>query len=453
MEHSHPASADFALASQRVVLPDGVHPATLLISGDTISAILPYPPHQLAVPLEDVSPKVIMPGLIDAHVHINEPGRTHWEGFDTATRAAAAGGITSLIDMPLNSSPVTTSPEALQQKMEAARQQIHVHCGFYGGLVPQNVDSIQALLDSPVLGVKAFLAHSGIDEFPNVSKGDLQKAMPPIAASGLPLLVHCELEAARAVPPIRPEKTRQYTTWLHSRPDSWEVIAIRQMIELCAKTHCRTHIVHLASQQALPAIRQAKTSGLPLTVESCPHYLYFDAETIPEGATQFKCAPPIRKATTRAALWQALAKEEIDFIASDHSPAPPELKCLESGDFVKSWGGIAGLQFLLPVIWTAAIQRGYSIEQLTNWLATRPAAFLELSQKGSIAPGKDADLCVWNPNEQFTVSKESIAFRHSVSPYIGEQLLGTVFQTYVQGKKVYENGTFANLQQGKLLLK
>ena len=448
-------SADFAITSQRVVLPEGIRPATIMIKEGLIQDVQAFQNNASTDQhYQNVGNAVIMPGIIDAHVHINEPGRTDWEGFDTATRAAAAGGITSLIDMPLNSSPVTTTVEALQQKIKAAKGKLHVNCGFYGGLVPANADDLSALLESDVLGIKAFLVHSGIDEFPNISKADLQIAMPQIAAAGIPLLVHCELEPGENKSLTDSIQPLAYATWLASRPDSWELEAITQMIQLCQQTNCRTHIVHLATAKALPHILEARKAAVPLTVESCAHYLYFAAEQISDGNTAFKCAPPIRHSSHREALWQALDEGLLDFISSDHSPAPPAIKQLDSRDFMKAWGGIAGVQFLLPASWTAAQQRGFTIDQIAAWLSTNPARFLGLQErKGQIAPGYDADLCIWNPEASFTVQKEDIIFRHPISPYIGERLLGSVMQTWVGGQKVFDNGTFTKLQHGRIILR
>ncbi|MEK7256692.1 MAG: allantoinase AllB, partial [Bacteroidota bacterium] len=372
-----------------------------------------------------------------------------------ATRAAAAGGITTLVDMPLNSSPVTTSPENFKLKLAAAEGKSHVNVGFWGGVVPENASEMEALLRSGVLGIKVFLTHSGIEEFPNVTAADLRKAMPAIASSGLPLLVHCELEPT--FPKVsnfrKGASPTKYQTWLNSRPKSWENAAIRLMIDLCRETGCRTHIVHLSSAEALPDIISAKKEGLPLTVETCPHYLFFCAEEIPDANPLFKCAPPIRERSNNEQLWAALADGVIDFIATDHSPVPPEMKCLETGDLMQAWGGIAGLQFLLPVVWTAARQRGFSIENVVKWLVESPAEFLGLNErKGKIAVGYDADLVAWQPEAEFEVRAEDIFFRHKITPYFGRRLFGKVKQTWVGGVKVFEEGQFLKPNQGKLIL-
>ncbi len=344
-------SQAFSIFSNRTFLDGHLQPATVFVKNGRIHSIEKGKVEPSDCPFEDVGNAVLMPGLTDPHVHINEPGRTDWEGFDTATKAAAAGGITLLVDMPLNSSPVTTTVQNFQQKLTATQGKLHVNCGFWGGIVPANAGDMESLLASGVLGIKAFLTHSGIDEFPNVTEADLRKGMGAIAESGLPLLVHCELETASAVSIAN---SANYKNYLASRPKAWENAAVDLMISLCRESNCRVHIVHLSSAEALPSIIGARAEGLPLTVETCPQYLYFNAEHIPDADTRFKCAPPIRERENNERLWQALADGHIDFIATDHSPAPPELKLLESGNLMKAWGGISSLQFLLPIVWTAA---------------------------------------------------------------------------------------------------
>lgn len=441
--------------SRRSWLEGKLQPATIFIQNARIQSIQKGKPDHLPYPLEDLGDAVLMPGILDAHVHVNEPGRTHWEGFDTATKAASAGGVTTLVDMPLNSSPVTTTPENFRLKLAAADGKTHVNVGFWGGVVPENAGEMQALLRSGVLGIKAFLTHSGIEEFPNVTAADLRKAMPAIAKSGLPLLVHCELASPDSTFPtgvgtVRIDDPAAYQTWLDSRPKSWENEAIRLMIDLCRETGCRTHIVHLSSAEALPDIIAAKKEGLPLTVETCPHYLFFNAEKIPDANPLFKCAPPIRERSNNEQLWAALAEGVIDFIATDHSPAPPEMKCLDTCDLMKAWGGIASLQFLLPAVWTSARQRGFSIENVVKWLAESPAEFLGWSyRKGKIAVGYDADLVAWQPEQDFEVQAEGIFFRHKITPYLGGRLFGKVTQTWVGGEKVFADGRILKLNQGQ----
>lgn len=436
---------DQALYSTKVFTASGFKAATVLTSGGKITEVRTGRSAPEGTALEDLGSKILMPGLVDMHVHINEPGRTHWEGFETATRAAAAGGITTLIDMPLNSSPVTTSPAAFEEKLAAARGKIQVNCGFWGGVVPGNAGQLQPLLDSGVLGIKAFLTHSGIEEFPNVQAADLRKAMPLIAAKGIPLLVHCELDSLHDGLAHFKQHPFEYQAFLRSRPAHWEQQAIELMIDLCRKYRCKTHIVHLSAATALPVIQAARAEGLPLTVETCPHYLYFHAEAIPDRAPLYKCAPPIREKANQEQLWAALRNGLIDCIATDHSPAPPELKAVASGNLYQAWGGISSLQFLLPAVWTPAQQRGFEVPQLVQWLCTRPAEIAGLShRKGKIAPGYDADLVVWDPDAGFTVQKEMIMHRHKSMPYLGEVLQGIVLRTYVGGHKVYDQGQWTD---------
>ena len=444
---------DFAIYSRRVVLPDGIVPATIFVKNGKIVRIIEGKVVNAECPLESVGKQVLMPGCIDAHVHINEPGRTEWEGFDTATRAAAAGGITSLVDMPLNSDPVTTTADDFVEKINATSGKLHVNCGFWGGLVPGNADELEGMIKMGVLGIKAFLSHSGIDDFQNVLRHDLNEGMPIIAAYDLPLLVHCEIEDLDRDNSRLEKNPTSYKAYLKSRPKSWENKAVELMVELCEKHNCKTHIVHISSAKALPTIWAAKSAQLPLTVETCPHYLYFCAEEIPDGNTLFKCAPPIRGQKNNEQLWQALNDDLIDYIATDHSPAPPDLKEIESGNLLKAWGGISSLQFLLPIIWTSSKKRGHGFEDIVNWLSDRPAQLAGLKTKGKIAVGYDADFVVWNPEEEFTVTKEMIEHRHKVSPYIGERLFGKVTQTYVDGIKVFEDGEMLHLNKGNLLLK
>ncbi len=439
--------------STQVLTPEGLQAATISIENGKIESVIKGKAEGLSNSIEDLGDLVIMPGLIDAHVHINQPGRSHWEGFDSATKAAAAGGITSLVDMPLNSTPVTTSVAAFRQKLDSSKNLLHVNCAFWGGLVPNNEGHLKALLKSGVIGMKAFLTHSGIDDFPNVTETDLEYAMPIIAAHDLPLLVHCELDYPHPDQIFLQKNPRSYQAYLKSRPKEWENKAIEMMIRLCRKYKCRTHIVHLSSAEALPMIRATKEEGLPLSVETCVQYLFFNAEEIEDGQTEFKCAPPIRERKNQEQLWAALEEGLIDFVATDHSPAPPDLKEIESGDFSKAWGGIAGIQFLLPALWTAAKQRGFNLSDLHQWTAKNVAAFLQIGQqKGKIAVGFDADLVVWNPKETFTVETKSIFHRHKVTPYLNQKLNGVVYQTYVGGQKVYAQKKINQLNQGQLIL-
>ena len=432
-----------ALHSTRVITPTGVIEATLILADGKIQDVLSGRVEQEGIPFESVGDKVIMPGVIDAHVHINEPGRTEWEGFETATKAAAAGGITTLIEMPLNASPVTTTAEALRVKLEAAKGKLHVNVGFYGGVIPTNIDELDGLLNAGVFGIKAFLTHSGIDEFPNVTEADLRKALPILKKHDAKLLVHCELESPSTVT-LSPSKRkpRSYPEYLASRPAKWETDAIALMIRLSEEFDVHVHIVHVSAAEALPLIRDAKKrgtrpgqrTGVRITAETCPHYLVFCAEEIPDGATEFKCAPPIRERANNELLWEALKDGTLDFVATDHSPAPPDIKEQRSGDFMKAWGGIAGLQFLLPAFWTGAKERGFSLEDVSRLLCEHPAKFLGLKEKGRIASGCDADLVVWDPETNFVVKEEQIQHRHKLTPYAGRSLSGVVERVVINGR-------------------
>jgi allantoinase len=374
-------------------------------------------------------------------VHINEPGRTSWEGFETATKGALAGGITTLVDMPLNASPVTTTVPAFEEKLLSTATKLYTDCGFWGGIVPGNDNEIAGLINKGVLGFKAFLTHSGIDDFPNVTEYDLRKVMPVLARQQLPLLVHCELSGPQ--PPVNDPQS--YGEYLASRPRQWENNAISLMIHLCEAYNCPVHIVHLSSSDALGQIVRAKVKGLPLTVETAQHYLYFNAEDIPDGQTPFKCAPPIREKENNNLLWEALQAGIIDFVATDHSPAPPELKLLQSGDLTKAWGGIISLQLALPVLWTAARKRNVTLPQMLQWLCENPARLAGIDKrKGKIAPGYEADLVVWDADKQFTVTSQTLYHKHKITPYLGETLYGVVEQTYLRGVKVYDKGTFTS---------
>ena len=437
------------LYSQRCWIDGSLQAATLFLEGGKIDRIVWG---KAAVPdMKDYGDAVLMPGLIDPHVHINEPGRTHWEGFDTATRAAAFGGITTLIDMPLNSSPVTTTGAAFWEKIQASEGKRQVHCGFWGGVVDDNKQHVQELINAGCLGFKAFLTHSGIADFPNATPAQLDVVMPLIAAAGLPLLVHCELALDPDSDRALQQNPRSYAAWLASRPDRWEVAAIEAMIYLCRKHRCRTHIVHLATAAALPLIRAAKREGLPLTVETCPHYLFWAAEDLPDGDTRYKCAPPIRSAANRDALLAAIGEGLIDFLGSDHSPAPPEIKELDSGNLAKAWGGIADLQFLLPASWTSLGDR-VGLAQFIPLLTENPARFAGLAhRKGKIAPGYDADLVVWEPESTFLVQQSAVQHRHKVSPYVGEMLKGRVLHTWVNGREAYGRDIFLSWNAGDVL--
>lgn len=437
-----------AIHSHRTIVDNSILDATVSIEHGKIVAI----EHGL-VPSEhlfDAGNSILMAGVVDPHVHINEPGRADWEGFDTATKAAIAGGVASLVDMPLNASPVTTTAMALDQKLVSTTNKLHTNVGFWGGLVPGNENEIEPLIKKGVLGFKAFLTHSGIDEFPNVTEDDLRKAMPIIAKYGLPLLVHCELSDENWK--VNGDGCN-YNNYLSSRPKEWEDRAIAMMIRLCSAFNCRTHIVHLSSSSSIEQIAKAKQQGLPLTVETAQHYLYFNAEEIEDGQTQYKCAPPIRERENNDLLWQALKDGTIDFVATDHSPAPPDMKRLDDGNFMQAWGGISSIQFALPALCTAARKRGCSIVDMAKWLCSNPSKLIGKSaSKGRISIGHDADLIVWDENKSFTVTEGCIHHKHCITPYLDEKLYGVVEKTYLSGEEVYSNGSFTELNKGKILL-
>jgi allantoinase len=439
--------SDNSFYSQRVVLPTGTQAATVHVRDGKIAQI------EVGVcspQAENLGDAVLMPGLVDPHVHVNEPGRTEWEGFWTATRAAAAGGVTTLVDMPLNSDPVTTTRQAFALKREAAQEQCWIDVGFWGGVIPNNQSELAQMVVDGVLGFKCFLVHSGIDDFPQSRTADLEIAMPILKAAGVPLLVHAELEGH--APAHAEDAAQSYQAFLQSRPRDWEDRAIRMMIELCRENGCRTHIVHLSSASALPDIQAAKAAGLPFSVETCPHYLYFASEAIPDGHPEYKCMPPIREKENQEQLWQALHNGLIDCVVTDHSPCVPGLKLFEAGDVLHAWGGIASLQLGLPSVWTRAHERGFSLEQLVQLMATAPADFIGQPQKGRIAVGADADLVVWNPEATFTLSPEQIFFKHPVSPYLRQELRGVVQRTYLRGQLIFAEGQHQAAPQGQFLL-
>jgi len=441
----------WALRSKRIVTPSGLRDGAVLIRGEVIVGVVP--PEQItpSTRVEDVGDLLVLPGLVDTHVHLNDPGRADWEGFDSGTAAAAAGGITTLVDMPLNSDPVTTTPGALAAKRAAASGRLRVDCGFFGGLVPGNADRVGPLADRGVLGFKAFLCHSGIDDFPAVAEADLRAAMRTLARRGLPLLAHAEIVPPGSAP-MDPSDPGSYAAWLASRPAAWEVAAIRLLIGLCRETRCRVHVVHLATAEALPLIAAAKAEGLPLTVETCPHYLTFAAGEIPDGDPRFKCAPPIRSGADREALWEGLRSGLIDTIGTDHSPAPPALKHLETGDLARAWGGIASLQLSLPAVWTEARRRGSGATDIARWMASGPATLVGLAgRKGAIALGCDADLVVFDPDAPFVVDPSSLRHRHPATPYEGRSLVGRVVATYLRGARVASGGEPEGAPTGRVL--
>jgi allantoinase len=434
-----------AFVSSRVVTPEGLRPAAVIVEQERIMAVRGAEEIPADAEVHRFGDLVLLPGLVDTHVHINEPGRTEWEGFATATRAAAAGGFTTVVDMPLNCLPETTTVAALEAKRAAASGQCWVDWAAWGGLTDDNTDHLVALAEAGVAGYKCFLVYPGIEGLTQVGRAGLEAAAPILAGLGLPLLVHAEL--AEYLYQGDEEDWRQYATWLRSRPDMSEVAAIRMLIELCRKYRFRLHIVHLATALALDDLRAARAEGLPVTVETCPHYLHFCAEEIEDGATLFKCAPPIRSRGNREALWQALREGVIDLIATDHSPCPPAMK---AGDFRSAWGGIASLSVAVPVIWTEMRQRGLGVENLARWMSAAPAQLAGMNgRKGAIAAGYDADLVVFDPDAAFTLQEAQLHYRHAVSPYLGERLYGRVRATYLRGVKIFEEGSFPGFPAGK----
>ena len=430
---------DFVLRGEQVVMPSGIEAHDIVISDGKIKSVAAHG-SQTDLPVVEAGSLTVMPALVDSHVHINEPGRTEWEGFISATQAAAAGGIGMLCDMPLNCIPVTTSVAALQAKREAVQNKLWVDCGFYGGVVPGNAHELEPMIEAGVLGFKCFLIHSGIDDFPNVTEEELRQAMPILAKHKMPLLVHAELDFGGHAQTKTVGNEREYQTYLASRPRQWEVDAIELMIRLCRETGCPVHIVHLSCADALPMIAKARKEGLPLTVETCSHYLTLQAETVPDGATLYKCAPPIREQENADRLWQGLKDGVIDFIVSDHSPCTPELKKLESGNFDEAWGGISSLQFGLPIVWSEAKKRGFNLQDLIRLQCSGPAQLIGQAQrKGAIKPGYDADFVLWDPNAPVTIEPAINRHRHKKTPYDGKMLHGRVDTTFVRGQIVYAN--------------
>ena len=446
--------ASHLIRSQRVVLPDGVRPAEIRVEDGKIVSIVPPGTGTLGTgTLIDAGSAVVMPGLVDTHVHINDPGRADWEGFETATLAAAAGGVTTLVDMPLNSIPATTTVAALETKRRAAAGRCRVDVGFWGGVVPGNAGEIGPLARAGVLGFKCFLSPSGVAEFDQVTESDLRAAMPIIARTGLPLLVHAEMPALLREPDPGADP-RRYATWLDSRPATAEQAAIELLIELSEQTSARVHIVHLASADALASIGGARAKGLPLTVETCPHYLTFGAEDVADGDTALKCAPPIRDGEHRERLWGGLIDGLIDLVATDHSPAPAALKHIEDGDFVAAWGGIASLQIALPVVWTGAVARRIPLHRLAEWMSAAPARLAGLGgRKGTIAPGCDADLVIFDPDRDMTVDSSRLYHRHPVTPYDGARLRGVVMATVLGGEIVFDHGECIGPPLGRAILR
>ncbi len=437
----------------RVVTPEGVRPAAVLVEGEGIQAVVS--PDQVPAEgykLHDFGEAAILPGLVDSHVHINEPGRTEWEGFETATRAAAAGGYTLLVDMPLNCLPATTTVAALEAKRAAAHGKCRVDWAAWGGVVRDNQNHIEALAEAGVRGFKCFLLNPGIEGFTMVTEQQLRVALPHVARTGLPLLVHAELPGPidRATDALATADWNCYSTYLRSRPDEAELEAVRLMLSLCREYSFRLHVVHLSTNQALPELRAARSEGLAVSVETCPHYLYLSAETIANGATLCKCAPPIRSRENCERLWQGLRDGTIDQVVTDHSPCPPAMKRLAEGNFRTAWGGIASLSIALPLMWTEASRRGFTLLDLARWMAAAPARLAGCdSRKGRVAAGFDADFVVFDSDSEFIVTEDRLHYRHPVSPYLGETLRGVVKATYLRGNCVFANGEFPGEPGGR----
>jgi allantoinase len=424
---------DLVVAARRVVTGGAVRPARVGVAGGRIAAVAPWAadlPADRTVVLDDDA--VLLPGLVDTHVHVNEPGRTEWEGFATATAAAAAGGITTILDMPLNSLPPTVDPAALAVKRAAAAGRVHVDVGFWGGAVPGNLGGLTTLLDAGAYGVKCFLLDSGVPEFPPLDPDQLRTALTELSTVDGLLIAHCEDPAT-----VRPSpSSRDYADFLASRPPEAETRAVAGLIAAARETGARVHVVHVSAAEVLPLLRDAVADGVRITAETCPHYLALAADQVPAGATQFKCCPPVRAATNRDALWAGLAEGTLSCVVSDHSPCPAELKRFDTGDFGAAWGGISSLQLSLPVVWTAAVARGLSLVDVALWMADRPAALAGLRPKGSIAPGYDADLVAFAPDEEFVVDVAALRHRNPISPYAGRTLRGVVRRTWLRGVPV-----------------
>ncbi|MGH7726082.1 MAG: allantoinase AllB [Candidatus Eiseniibacteriota bacterium] len=453
---------DLVLRGRNVVLPKGIAPASIHVAGGRIVRIGGFDDLPAGVPSIDAADHFVLPGLVDAHVHVNEPGRTDWEGFETATRAAIAGGVTTLVDMPLNSIPPTTTVAALETKRAAARERIHCDVAFWAGAVPENADDRADLAAAGVCGFKAFLVESGVPEFGSLSPAELETALRQLAALGALLIVHAELpgpiERARAqaaklaAADPTAEHRRRYATYLASRPPAAEVEAIELLIRLVRESGASAHIVHLSAAEALEPIARAQRDGLPLTAETCPHYLCLASEEIADGATLCKCAPPIRDGANRERLWAGLAAGAVSLVASDHSPSPPEGKDLERGDFDRAWGGIASLGLGLPLLWHEAKRRGHGPEDLVRWMAEEPARLCGLEdRKGSITVGRDADFAVFDPLPSWRVEPSALHTRHRITPYAGRTLEGRVRTTVLRGRIVYQGGTPEPAPHGTLL--
>lgn len=441
------------LRSKRVLTPGGERAADVVIENGVIARVDAFDTGRGDV--IDYGNRVLMPGLVDTHVHANDPGRAEWEGFETATRAAAAGGVTTMIDMPLNSTPATIDKEALKLKAEAARGNCYIDVGFWAGLVPGNRTELPELIDAGAFGFKCFMVNSGVPDFDWMQADDMRRVGMILRKLEAPLLVHAEwpfvIEEASLRDDVALGDSRDYEVFLRSRPPEAEIQAIAYLIDMVREFGWRLHIVHLAAPEALDAIGSARAEGLPITVETCPHYLTFAAEEIADGATVFKCAPPIRDGARRELLWSGLRSGAIDMVVSDHSPCPPVMKQLDSGDFLAAWGGIASLQLGLRAVWTGAAARGFTLSDVAKWMSSAPARLAGLdARKGSIAPGYDADIVVFDPDNTSSVVAEALEHRHKITPYDGMELRGSIDATYLRGERIYEAGQFTE-PRGRLL--
>jgi allantoinase len=446
------SSEPFRIHSLHVVTPTGVRECLVTVRAGKIESVREFTAGERAE--VDLGDRWLIPGLVDSHVHVNEPGRESWEGFETATAAALAGGITTIVDMPLNCIPATTTAAALDAKVSALENKARCDVALWGGLIPGNDAHLEPLAARGAAGFKCFLAPSGVEEFPHVSLADIERASPVIARLGVPLLVHAELpevldQASRGAAGKDP---RAYATWLETRPVEAEVRAIERLVEISRRSGCRMHVVHVSAAASVAVLDRARADGVRITGETCPHYLTFDAGSIRDGATEFKCAPPIRDAANRERLWQALEHGSLTLVASDHSPCPPEMKLPREGDFMRAWGGIASLELSFAATWTGARARGLAAERVVRWMSEAPATLAGLNgAKGAIRPDADADLVVWNPDAEWNVDAAHLHQRHPVTPYAGMRLRGVVESVYLRGELAFENGRVIGKPHGRFM--